>query len=253
MADAVHDLGDSLSIGMAWILNKFSHKDASESFTYGFQRLSLMAALLNAIVLVTGSLVVLAHAIPRLINPVMPDAEGMIGFAILGVAVNGFAAYKLSKGSTLSERVLNWHLIEDVLGWIAVLIVSITLLFWELPILDPLLSILFTLFILFNVVKSLKQTLQIFLQAVPDLVLNKKIRTLLLGLPHVVEVHHMHLWSMDGEQHVLTAHLVLDVALSVDIQSEIKHQLNLQLSPYNLSHTTIEFEQLEETCRDATV
>lgn len=250
MADAVHDLGDSLSIGMAWILNRLSNKAASESFTYGYQRLSLMAALINAIVLFVGSIWVLSAAIPRLIDPIMPDAQGMIGFAILGVLVNGFAAYKLSKGATQSERILNWHLIEDVLGWVAVLIVSIVLLFWDLPILDPLLCILFTLFILFNVFKNLKQTLNLFLQAVPDITLNKAIRKQLLSLHHVADVHHMHLWSLDGEQHVLTAHLVLNVSLTETIQAEIKQQLNIKLSQYSLSHTTFEFEQLSEVCRD---
>ncbi len=250
MADAVHDLGDSLSIGMAWVLNKFSNKDANESYTYGFQRLSLMAALVNAIVLVVGSILVLTSAIPRLINPIMPDAQGMIGFAILGVLVNGFAAYKLSHGKTLNEKILNWHLIEDVLGWVAVLIISIVLLFWPIPILDPLLSILFTFFILFNVFKNLKQTIQLFLQAVPDQALNQEITQKLLALPYVVDVHHMHLWSLDGEQHVLTAHLVLNIAINESVQMEIKHQLDVQLRNFGLSHTTIEFEQLTENCRD---
>ena len=147
MADAVHDLGDSLSIGSAWILNRLAHKEASASFTYGYKRLSLLGALINGVVLILGSFWVLLQAIPRLFDPVMPAVEGMLGLAILGVAVNGFAAYKLSAGTTLNERVLNWHLLEDVLGWVAVLIVSIVLMFAEIPILDALLAVGFTLFI----------------------------------------------------------------------------------------------------------
>ena len=115
MADAVHDLGDSLSIGSAWILNRLAHKEASASFTYGYKRLSLLGALINGVVLILGSFWVLLQAIPRLFDPVMPAVEGMLGLAILGVAVNGFAAYKLSAGTTLNERVLNWHLLEDVI------------------------------------------------------------------------------------------------------------------------------------------
>jgi len=250
MADAVHDLGDSLSIGMAWVLGKLSNKSADHIFTYGYQRLSLLAAFINATVLISGSLWILTEAIPRLANPVMPDATGMIGFAILGVCVNGFAAYKLSAGNTLNERVLNWHLIEDVLGWVAVLIVSIILYFWELPILDPLLSIIFTLFILFNVFKNLKQTGHLFMQAVPDQTMLRQINKLLLALPHVIEVHHLHLWSLDGEQHVLTAHLVLDISMDIQVQTSIKQTLDDELSQYNLAHTTIELEQLAENCRD---
>ncbi|WP_180159880.1 cation diffusion facilitator family transporter, partial [Acinetobacter sp. YH12062] len=159
MADAVHDLGDSLSIGFAWILSRFSDKEASDKFSYGYRRLTLFGALINSIVLIIGSIWILFEAIPKLSNPEMPVVEGMLGLAILGVAVNGYAVLKLKAGETLNEKVLTWHLLEDVLGWVAVLIVSIVLLFAELPILDPLLSIGFTLFILFNVFKNLKSTL----------------------------------------------------------------------------------------------
>jgi len=155
MADAVHDLGDSLSIGSAWFLNRLGRKSADTEFTYGYRRLSLFGALINGLVLIAGSLWVLGEAIPRLANPVMPVTEGMLALAILGVTVNGIAAYRLSKGNTLNEKVLNWHLLEDVLGWVAVLIISIVLQFADWPILDPLLSVGFTLFILFNVCRNL--------------------------------------------------------------------------------------------------
>lgn len=168
MADAVHDLGDSLSIGLAWILSKIAHKQANDTYSYGYQRFSLLGALVNGAVLIGGSIWVLSEAIPRLSDPEMPHAQGMIVLAIFGIAVNGFAAYKLSHGKSLNERVLNWHLLEDVLGWVAVLLVAVVLSFVDLPVLDPLLSIGFTLFILFNVTKTLIDTIKIFLQATPD-------------------------------------------------------------------------------------
>lgn len=250
MADAVHDLGDTLSIGMGWVLGRLSHTKASSEFTYGYHRLSLLSALLNALVLVTGSIWVLSEAIPRLFTPLMPHAQGMFWLAILGVVVNGFAAYKLSHGKTLNERVLNWHLLEDVLGWVAVLIVSVTLMFFDWPILDPLLSIAFTLFILFNVVKNLSQTVKIFLQAVPDKRLREAIYAELVSIEHVLEVHYFHLWSLDGERHVLTAHLVLDIPLSTETQESVKQELTQRLRSFNLAHTTFEFEQSTEHCRD---
>jgi cobalt-zinc-cadmium efflux system protein len=162
MADAVHDLGDSLSIGSAWLLNYLGKKVPNDEFTYGYRRLSLLGALLNSLVLLAGSVWILGESIPRLADPVMPMAEGMLALAVLGVTVNGYAAYKLSHGTTLNERVLNWHLLEDVLGWVAVLIVAVVLQFVEWPVLDPLLSIGFTLFILFNVVRNLKDTAKLF-------------------------------------------------------------------------------------------
>ena len=254
MADAVHDLGDSLSIGLAWLLSKLSQRDASNNFSYGYQRFSLLGALINGIVLIAGSLWVINESIPRLLNPQMPDAQGMLWLAILGVIVNGYAAYKLSDGKTLNERVLNWHLMEDVLGWVAVLIVAVVLMFVNLPILDPLLSIGFTLFILFNVLKNLKMAIKLFLQASPDKEIQNKIYHTLNELKHIKEIHHFHLWSLDGEQHVLTAHLVLkddiDHTQLAEHLMRLKSDVSEKLKPYNLAHTTIEFEFINEVCRD---
>lgn len=250
MADAVHDLGDSLSIGFAWLLSRFSNKEASDRFSYGYRRLTLFGALINSIVLIIGSIWILFEAIPRLSNPEMPVVEGMLGLAILGVAVNGYAVLKLKAGETLNEKVLTWHLLEDVLGWVAVLIVSIVLLFVDLPILDPLLSIGFTLFILFNVFKNLKSTIVLFLQAAPDEETQESIKESLTNLPEVNGVHHLHFWSLDGESHVLTAHIELVEKIDVDELIKLKEQVAKRLSAYRLSHTTIEFEFPKETCRD---
>jgi cobalt-zinc-cadmium efflux system protein len=252
MADAVHDLGDSLSIGFAWILSYFSDKQPSEKFSYGYRRLSLFGALVNSIVLIVGSIWVLFEAIPRLANPEMPMVEGMFALALLGVAVNGYAVFKLKAGETLNEKVLTWHLLEDALGWVAVLIVSIVLYFFELPILDPLLSIGFTLFILFNVMKSLKTTLTLFLQATPDQEVHANVKSSLLAYPEIKGIHHMHFWSLDGESHVLTAHLELSQNLQVNELIKLKKNIAASLSDYHLAHTTLEFELPDETCRDHT-
>jgi cobalt-zinc-cadmium efflux system protein len=250
MADAVHDLGDSLSIGTAWFLQRAGNKKATERFTYGFKRLSLLAAMLNGIVLVCGSIWVLIESVPRLFAPEMPHTEGMFLLALLGVAVNGFAAYKLSAGNSLNERVLNWHLIEDVLGWVAVLIVSVVLMFVHIPILDPLLSIVFTLFILYNVVRNINLTLGLFLQGVPDAEVHAQIKQRLQKIEYVEDIHHLHFWSLDGEQHVLTAHLVLKQMLLPEQLVAIKCEVANCLSEHKLSHTTIEFEFPQEACRD---
>jgi len=250
MADAVHDLGDSLSIGTAWLLARWGRKSATSEFTYGFRRLTLFGAFLNSVVLIAGSLWVLNAAIPRLFDPVMPVTDGMLALAILGVTVNGFAAYRLSKGQTLNERVLNWHLLEDVMGWVAVLIVAIVLQFADWPILDPLLSVGFTLFILSNVARNLWATGRLFLQAVPDRTLHDQIRTTLLAIDGVDDVHHQHLWSLDGEHHVLTAHVVCSGDFDAFEYGSIKTSVAQALHPYGLAHTTIEIELAEEWCRD---
>jgi len=250
MADAVHDLGDSLSIGLAWFLNKLGSKQADGLFTYGYRRFSLLGALINGFVLIAGSLWVLSHAIPRLIEPQRPDAVGMLWLALLGVAVNGYAAYKLSRGKTLNERVLNWHLMEDVLGWVAVLVVAITLLFVDWPILDPLLSIAFTLFILVNVLRTSYEAMSLLMMATPDKALRKQVLAALHAIEHVDEVHHLHLWSLDGESNVLTAHLKLRQWIDPAGQIAIKETISQRLDAFSFLHTTIEFEFPDEVCRD---
>lgn len=250
MADAVHDLGDSLSLGSAWLLSRWGQKTANNEFTYGYRRLTLFGAFLNSIVLIAGSIWVLTQAIPRLSDPVMPVTEGMLTLAILGVTINGFAAYRISKGSTMNEKVLNWHLLEDVLGWVAVLLVSVILQFVDWPILDPLLSVGFTLFILVNVIRNLWETGKIFLQAVPDKTLHNEIRHKLLNIDGISDIHHQHLWSLDGEQHVLTAHLVIEGGLENGRYNSIKDSVAETLKPFSLAHTTIEIELKQEYCRD---
>ena len=250
MADAVHDLGDSLSIGLAWYLSKLGHKASTEKYTYGFKRLSLMGAMINGLILVLGSIWVMSEAIPRLYNPEMPVTEGMIGLAILGIMVNGFAAYKLHGGHSMNEKVLNWHLIEDAMGWVAVLVVAIVLHFVEWPILDPILSIGFTLFILINVVRYVVQTMSLFLQGVPDVSTQKAISQALLSMEHVEELHHLHFWSLDGEQHVLTVHVVINCAIDNEKLRQLKGEVHKRLAPFALAHTTVEFELPGEPCRD---
>lgn len=250
MADAVHDLGDSLAIGLAWGLAKLSASPSSESFSYGYRRFSLLGALINGVILVIGSLWVLSHAIPRLQNPVMPDTTGMLVLALFGVVVNGMAAYKLGQGATQNERMLNWHLLEDVLGWAAVLLVSVVLKVADWPILDPILSIVFTLFILLNVLRQLWSTLRLFLQAVPEQLEIAEIKAALLNLDGIGNMHDVQLWSLDGEHHVLTAHV--EVTDNVDLAqlSQLKLGIAETLKPYGLAHTTIEFELGGEVCRD---
>ncbi len=250
IADAVHDLGDCLALGFAWLMQRASRRRADRDFTYGYHRLSLLGALVNGLVLLLGSVWVLGEALPRLVQPPMPDAQGMLWLALLGVAVNGYGAYRLSRGATLNEQVLSWHLLEDVLGWVAVLVVSLMLLFADWPILDPLLSILFSLFILYQVWKRFGQTLRLFLQAAPDNLIAEQARQRLLNLPHVSGVHHLHVWSLDGERHVLTAHLTLDQAVTGAIQRRVKEAASAAIDVYGFAHTTIELEQDHESCRD---
>lgn len=250
LADAVHDLGDSLAIGFAWVASKIAGKEANSRYSYGYRRWSLLSALVTGVVLVVGSVLVLITAIPRLWEPVLPHAPGMIALAVLGVAVNGAAVLKLKRGKTQNEQVLSWHLLEDVLGWAVVLIGSVLIYFTGWAFLDPLLSIGFTLFILLNVWRSLKRTIALFLQVTPDAGLTAQLERELTALPFVESAHHLHLWSLDGEQHVLTVHLRLKNDADSQQLNHYKEEVRTVLAPHQLAHTTVEFEGPAELCRD---
>ena len=168
MSDAVHDLGDSISLGLAWYFQNLSKKGRDHNYSYGYRRFSLLGAIINSTILFAGSIFIIKEAIPRILNPQVAHAEGMIYFALFGIAVNGLAAYKMMRGKTMNERVVYLHLLEDVLGWVAVLIGAIIMFFFDIPEIDAILSILIAGYILFNVVKNIKKTMNILLQGVPS-------------------------------------------------------------------------------------
>jgi len=249
VSDALHDLADSLSIGFSWLMEHRAHRPSQGRYSYGFRRLSLVAALVNAVVLIVGSLIVLSRAIPRLFDPQPSNAPGMIALAVLGILVNGAAALRLRGGQSMNAQMIAWHLIEDVLGWVAVLIVGLSLLVTDIEILDPLLSILITCYVLYNVVRNLRKTIAIFLQAAPADLDVHAIEHKLETIPHVLSTHHTHAWSLDGEHHVLTTHLVVPAGATKNDVLQVKSEALRLFRQIDLEHTTIEVEYEDEDCR----
>ncbi len=248
LSDAVHDFGDSLSLGLAWILEHLSHRHDDKRFSYGYRRFSLLAALINTLVLIGGSIVILTRAVPRILTPEAANAPGMAGIAVLGIVINGIAALKLRTERALNARVVALHLLEDVLGWIAVLIVSIVLMVTDLTILDPILSILITGYVLYNTLRNLRLTLAVFMQAVPDSIDLAAIDERLRQIPEVCSTHHTHVWSLDGEHHVLTTHVVIDEQTSKDDVVCIRNDIQNVIRELAFSHTTVEIEFGEDDC-----
>lgn len=248
ISDAVHDLGDSLSLGTSWYLQKKSKKEATPSFTYGYRRFSLLGALINSVVLMAGSVFVVYQAVGRILEPEQSNAIGMLIFAIVGVAVNGFAAWKLSSGKSINEQVISWHLLEDVLGWVAVLIVAIVLQFRDIHYLDPALSLLIIVYVLWNVVKRLRKTLFIFLQGRPADIDKENIEQEILAIPHVESLHHTHLWSLEGENHVFTTHVKLGQITSLKQLKAVNDKIRKIMTEYPFEHYTIQTELKDEDC-----
>lgn len=248
LSDALHDLGDSFSLGLAWYFQKISQRKRDKLFSYGYKRFSLLGALINSIILLIGSVFIVREAIPRILHPEASNAQGMIVFALIGIVVNGAAVLRLKKGSSINERVISLHLIEDVLGWVAVLIAAVVMLFVDVPVLDPLLSLLITGYILFNVVKNLKQSLTILLQAVPLDVNEEELKKKLLSIPHLLDVHDLHLWTLDGSYNILSIHMVVEEHTSLSEAEHIKSQARAILEKLHIHHITIETETPSKIC-----
>ena len=248
LADALHDAGDSLALLLAWYLQKASGKERDQRFSYGYGRLSLLAALINGVILLAGSIVVIVHVIPRLFEPQIVDATGMFWLALLGIAFNGFAFWRNRSSQSLNAKMVNWHLLEDVLGWTVVLAGSIVMHFGDYPWLDPLMALGVTLFILWNVFKSLGRVTKIFLQSNPEGLDLSAIENELRALNNVEDIHDVHAWSLDGKYHVLSLHVVISQITDQESLVLLKNQIRVQLHKMGIEHSTIEFELPTEAC-----
>jgi len=238
-ADALHDLGDSIALAFAWAMQGLADRPAPRRYSYGLRRLSLVAAFVNAMVLLVGGAVVLVESVPRLWDPGEPNASGMLALALLGVVVNGMAVLRVRGGKSLNARVVSLHLLEDVLGWVAVLVVSCVMLVVDVPVLDPLLAILITLWVTTSAARNLRKTLVVFLQGTPHDVDPKALVAAAEAVEGVVALRHVHVWSLEGEHNVLTGHLVVD-ADEFSAGAEVREQVRAALSSLDVKHCTLE-------------
>ena len=248
LSDAIHDFGDSISLGLAWYLQKVSKKQSDNKYSYGYRRFSLLGAIINSVILLVGSFLILSETIPRIIHPQEPNVQGMFILAILGIAVNGAAVIRLRKGSSLNEKVVSLHLWEDVLGWVAILIGSVIMYFFDVPVIDPILSVLISIYILIHVFRNINTSMRIILQGTPVEIDIEDIKKELLSFAEVSEIHDLHLWSIDGNYHVVTTHVVIKEALPMEQLAILKTRIRLKLEELNIQHATIEFETKEEIC-----
>lgn len=245
MSDALHDFGDCVSLAIAWGLQKKSNKRGDDKFSYGYKRFSLLGAIFMSSILLASSVFIISEAVERLHDPQVVNAKGMLWLAILGIAVNIMAALRLKKGSSMNERAVFIHIMEDVLGWVAVLIASVVMLFVDFPILDPILSIIITLWVLINIYKNLKSTFNVLLQGVPADVDIAKLSENILNVDGVTSIHDMHVWSFDGQTHAMTIHAVVDDNNDCcRIRKNIRDIALIQ----NIAHTTVEIDKVGELC-----
>lgn len=251
LADAVHDFGDSLSLGLALVLQKVSQKKRTETFSYGYGRFSLLSAFITGVVILTGSSLILIKSFPRIFQPATetPEGLGMLGLAVLGIIVNGTAALRLRRGATNNEKVLTWHFMEDLLGWVAVLIGAILILITDWYWIDPLLATLVAGFIIFNVLRHLFSTSKLFLQSIPADFDSIGLKNKILKFEGVTDVHDIHAWSLDGERNVVSLHVVMNDHIKPGRDEQnLKLKIQKLLDANGKFHTTIDLERESFKC-----
>ncbi len=245
LSDALHDLGDALSIGLSFFLEKKSTRKADATHTYGYIRYSVLGGLITTVILLAGSVAVIVNAVARIISPVEIHYNGMILFAVIGAAVNLGAAFFTRHGDSLNQKAVNLHMLEDVLGWIVVLAGAVIMRFTEFALLDPVLSISVAVFILIHAIKNMKEVADLFLVRTPRGVCIEELREHLCHIPGVQEVHHIHVWSLDGRQNLATMHVVAE-----GDSHGIKAAIRQELEEHGISHVTLEMETPGEHCHD---
>ena len=243
VSDAVHDIGDAASIGISYFLEKKSKKQPDEKYTYGYLRYSVVGGVITTGILLVGSVMVILNALKRIVSPVPINYDGMIGFALVGVIVNFTAAFFTREGGSINQKAVNLHMIEDVLGWLVVLVGAVVMKFTDAAVIDPAMSIAVAVFILINALKTLKEVLDLFLGKIPSGITVGEIREHILEIDGVTDIHHIHIWSMDGRNNFATMHVVTNGE-----PYEIKEKIREELKEHGIGHATLELEEEGEKC-----
>lgn len=245
MSDAIHDFGDSLSIGISLFLEKKSKKKPDNKYTYGYSRYSVLGAFITTVVLTVGSILVIISGISRIVKPEVINYNGMIIFAVFGVLINFLAAYFTKDGDSINQKAVNLHMLEDVFGWIVVLVGAILMKYTDISMIDSIMSIGVAIFILVNAFKNFSEILSLFLERVPSDISLAEVKKHLNEIEGVIDVHHIHLWSLDGNTNYLTMHVVTN---SKNI-NKLKKKIREELLEHEISHVTIEIEE-DDNCSE---
>ena len=246
MSDALHDFGDAVSIGVSLVFEKKSKKAPDETYTFGYGNYSLIGALFTTVILLIGSSLIIVNAACRIIEPQKIEYGKMIVFAVVGVVVNTLAAVVTRGKESANQRAVNLHMLEDVLGWICVLTSAVVMHFTDFYILDSLMSIAVSVFLMFHCLENLKEIFVVFLCKAPQGINIHEIKKHLSDIDGINSVHHLHIWKHGSGNVIATVHIVSDGP-----SSQIKKEVRKKLLEHGINHVTMELEKTNEDCENA--
>ena len=239
ISDSIHDLGCTLSIALAWIFERIASHKPTAKFSFGYRRFTLLGAFINAFILLCGSSIVVYESIVRIASPEEVNAKGMLWFAILAIVFKGLAVWRTWKGTSVNQRMVSLHLLGDCLGWVVVLLVSIVMIFVKIPLLDPILSVCISIYIFYNVVRSLIIAFRIVLEGVPTAIDYTTLKNEITALTGIDTLHELHVWSMDNEVHVAEVTLSTTHTSIYEVEN-LKESVRELLTRYNIKRSVIE-------------
>lgn len=240
LADFIHDLSDTISIAVAWFLERVAQKDSTDNYSYGYQRFSILGAVIISIFVIIMAFVILSEAIPRLFAPEEVDAGGMLIIAIIGLIFKAISVYRLHEGETFNEKAIFFHQLGDIFEWLAILVLSLVLMFWDgAHYLDPFVSIGIAIWLIFNLGRNLYKSVEVLLQKTPDYFDVDEFKSAILAIEGIRALDDFHIWSLDGIDSVMTLKVNVDFGKNLD---EIKKEIYTISNRYHVVDITVEFE-----------
>ena len=238
LADCIHDMSDTFSMAIAWILEHVAQKGATDKFSYGYQRFSILGAVITSTFVIVMAFFILSEAIPRLFSPEGVDAEGMLIIGIIGLVFKTISVWRLHGGETFNEKAIFYHLLGDIFEWVAILILSVILIFWQdISYLDPFVSIAIAVWLIFNLGRTLYKSIEVLLQKTPDNFDVEEFKQQILEIDGVNALDDFHIWSLDGIDSVMTVKVDVDFGKNVE---NIKKEIYDISNKYHVVDITIE-------------
>ncbi len=244
-SDAIHDAGDAISIGISYFLEKKSKKQPDEKYTYGYARYSVIGGFITTLVLLVSSILMIYNAFGRIISPAEINCNKMIVFAVVGICINLCATLCTRKSNSINQKAVNLHMLEDVLSWSVVLIGAVAMRLTGFTLIDPIMSIGVSVFIFINAIRNLKEIAELFLEKAPHNITPAEIQNCVQKIDGVIDVHHIHIRSLDGQNNLATMHIVSDSE-----PHKIKDSIRKELLEHGIGHVTLEIETSAEHCRE---
>lgn len=240
LADCIHDMSDTISIAFSWFLEHIAQKDSSDKYSYGYQRFSILGAVIVSVFVIFMAFIILSEAVPRLFAPESVDAGGMLAVAVIGIIFKSISVHRLHDGETFSEKAILFHQLGDVFEWVAILILSLVLMFWDgASYLDPFISIGIALWLLFNLGRNLYKSFEVLLQKTPNHFDVEEFKHGVLNIEGVKSFDDFHVWSLDGIDSVLTLKVSIE---NFNNQEKIKKEIHNLSSEYHIVDITVEFD-----------